>query len=134
MRRGLVLAVVASCALTAGWLLADEPRADTKPPTEKEVKELMQKTHKGKDAPLARMDAELKKDAPNWDQVAKDTKAFADMADVLKRRSSYPSPAAYISSTAALEKATKEKDRAAAGKAFVGLTQSCGGCHYRVPK
>ncbi|HJZ56185.1 MAG TPA: hypothetical protein VKE74_14560 [Gemmataceae bacterium] len=135
MRRGLVLAVVAPFALTAGWLAADEPKADKKPPTEKEVKELMQKTHKGKDAPLARVEVELKKDAPEWDQVAKDAKAFTDMGDVLKRRPAYPSPAKYVSSAAELEKAAKDKDRAAAGKAFVGLNQSCTSCHcYYVPK
>src|SRR5947209_11954027 len=126
MRRGTMLAA-AAVALAAGWALADEP---ARKPTDKEIKEQMVRTHKGKDAPLARAGAELKKDAPDWDQLAKDAKAFADMGEALKGRSAYTSPAKYVASAGAFEKAVKEKDRTAASTAYTGLTKSCTSCHY----
>ena len=73
----------------------------------------------------------MKKDAPDWDQLAKDAKAFTEMAEALKTGASpYASPEKYVASSAELAKAAKDKDYKAAAAAFAGLTKSCAACHY----
>jgi hypothetical protein len=100
-------------------------------PLKEQVKELMAKLHKGDKAPLARARAELDKEKPDWDQLAKDAKAFGEMSELLKKNTEgYRSPEKYISSVAALAKAARDKDHKAATAAFAGLSQSCVSCHF----
>jgi hypothetical protein len=111
----------------------DEKKDDKVParPAKEQVKEMMTKLHKGDKAPLARTRAELDKDKPDWDQLAKDAKAFGEMSELLKKnREGYRSPEKYISSVAALAKAAQDKDHKAAATAFAGLSQSCVSCHF----
>jgi cytochrome c556 len=103
---------------------------DTKP-SKDVVKDLMTKAHKGEKSPLARTGAELKKESPDWEQLTKDVKAFADMGAALKtaKLNYYGDPKKYIASADEMTKAVKDKDRKAARTAFAGLVQSCSACH-----
>ena len=121
--------VLALTLFAATALAADEPKKDAKL-TKKEIGKLMKDAHKGEKSPHARTEAELKKDAPDWEQVTKDAKAFAAMGDALAAANlPYVSPEKYISSTKALGKAAGAKDKSAAAEAFTGLTKSCVACH-----
>src|SRR5262245_52474961 len=94
---GLVF-VVAALLATAG-LTAEEPKKDEKAPkraTREQLTEMMTKAHKGEKSPLVRTGAELKKDKPDWEQVAKDAKVFIEMGDVLKVSVDYTNPKGYI--------------------------------------
>jgi hypothetical protein len=123
----LALALFGAAALA----LADEPKKDAKALTKKDIGKLMKQTHKGDLSPHARTVAELKKDAPDWEQLAKDAKAFAAMSEAFKGvRFDYTSPEKYIESTTALTKATGAKDKKAAHEAFTALTKSCTACHF----
>ena len=124
---------VLALALFGGVVLADEPKKEL---TKKDIGKLMKDAHHGDKSPQARVAAELKKNAPDWAQLTKDTKAFADMGVAFKNvRLDYVSPKTYIDSAAALTKATGDKDKKAATEAFAGLNKSCFACHnYGAPK
>jgi hypothetical protein len=131
----LALALFGAAALVAGSLAADEPKKDEKKDakalTKKEVGKLMKDTHHGDKSPHVRTVAELKKDAPDWVQLAKDAKAFGAMGDAFKGvQLGYSSPEGYIKSSTAFTKATGDKDKKAATEAFTGLTKSCAACHF----
>ena len=134
MRRYVVaLALFGAAVLASNALTADEPKKDDKKDEKtarKEFSKLMKDTHRGDKSPHARIVAELKKDTPDWEQLAKDAKAFTYMGAAFKGvRLDYVSPAGYIKSAAELTKATGEKDKKAASEAFLGLTKTCGACH-----
>jgi endonuclease III len=130
MRRTvLVLSFFTAAALAANGLTADEPKKEAKAPTKMDLGKMMKDAHRGEKSPHVRTAAELKKDAPDWEQIAKDAKAFTEMGATLKSAGLYTSPEKYISSTAALTKAAGEKDKKAATEAFTGLTKSCVACH-----
>jgi cytochrome c556 len=124
-------ALAGAAAVAACGLAADAPKPERV--TVKEIKELMGKTHKGEKSPFARTGAELKKETPDWEQVAKDAKAFAEMGEVLKSGGLYTDPSKYIAGAAELTKAAKDKDSKAATAAFAGLSKSCSACHYGGP-
>jgi len=126
MRR---IALALSLFVTAA-LAADEPQKPANAPTKADIGKMMKETHKGEKAPYTRTGAELKKDAPDWDRLAKDAKTFAEMAAALKTAGLYKPTDKYVSSSAALTKAIDAKDKTAAAGAFTGLTMSCGSCHY----
>jgi hypothetical protein len=129
----MALALFGAAVLAAGALVADEKKADDKDAklTKKDLAKLMKDTHRGEKAPYTRVEAELKKDSPDWDVMMKETKAFTEMSAAFKKAElAYTSPAKYIKSAESLTKATADKDKKAATEAFTGLTQSCGSCHY----
>ena len=138
MRRVVTAAALFGAALVAaGALTADEPKKETpkkdKMTVRQDIGKLMKATHKGEKSPHVRVEAELKKDAPNWDQVAKDAKAFDEMGKEFKNLASfypYVSPVGYVKSAEALGKAAGDKDRKAATEAFTGLSKSCSACHF----
>ncbi len=126
-------ALFGAALLAASGRTADEPKKPEAKLTNKEVGKMMKDAHHGAKSPHARTAAELKKDAPDWEQVAKDVKAFAAMGEVLKTNNTagrYSSPEKYNASTAALGKAAGDKDKKAATEAFTGLTKSCTVCHF----
>jgi hypothetical protein len=116
----------------------DAPKPEEKAPkkvTKEEVKAQMIAAHRGEKSPLARTEAELKKDAPNWEQLGKDAKEFAKMAELLKMAPpAYTDATKYITSTADFEKAATGKDTQKAVAALMGLRKSCSACHYGIPK
>lgn len=127
----LAIALFGMAVLTTNALSAAEPKKEGKRPTSKEIGKLMADIHRGEKSSYSRVNAELKKDAPDWDVIAKETKSFAEMSAAFKKAPlGYTSPAKYISSAESLAKAASEKDKKAAANAFVGLTNSCNSCHY----
>src|SRR5688500_5032213 len=99
-RNGMIagVALVAAALFAAGGLTADEPKKDDKAPkraTKEQLHEMMKKLHKGEKAPLARVAAEVKKDSPDWEQLAKDAKGFTEMGDMLKGNVGYTDPTRY---------------------------------------
>lgn len=139
MRRNWIASCVTAAALLAvTGLAAEEPKKDGKAPAKgpkEKVHEMMIAAHRGEKSPLARTKAELKKNSPDWEQLAKDAKAFAEMGEALKTGASpYTNPEGYIGASAALGKAIGDKDAKASGEAFGKLGKSCNACHYGVPK
>ncbi len=127
------VALFGAAMLATSALTADEPKKDEKKDAKaarKEFSALMKGTHRGEKSPHTRIVMELKKEAPDWDQLAKDAKAFEDVGKAFKNVDlGYASPEKYIKGTAALTKAVGAKDKKAANEAFIGLTNSCGACH-----
>ena len=150
MRRVLLtFALFGAAALAVNGLAAEDKRPDAakdrdaKKLTIKEIGRLMKDTHHGAKTPDARTVAELKNESPDWEQLAKDAKAFTAMGEVLKAnapfgpsalRNDILSPTKYVASAAALTKAAGAKDKKAATAAFTALTKSCAACHcYDLP-
>ena len=135
MRRvAFAAALMGAAVLAAGGPAADGPKAAGEGAeaelTAKEFGKLMRDAHRGEKSPHARVEAELKKDVPDWERVAADAKAFTAMAGAFKRvELGYTSPAKYDAAAAALAKAAGAKDKAAAAAAFGGLQKSCSACH-----
>src|SRR5262245_31953931 len=137
MRRVVMaIALFSAAMLVASTLPAEEPKKDEKKPDEetvrKDIAKLMKATHRGEKSPHVRVEAELKKDSPNWEQVVKDAKAFDEMGKAFKNLGiyyPYTSPASYVKNVAALSKAASEKAKKAATEAFAGLNKSCFVCH-----
>lgn len=120
-------------ALFGAALLAATGAEPTKPEpklSKKDIARMMKEAHTGAKSPHGRTLDELAKEQPNWEQVAKDAKAFVAMADAFKRTDlGYNSPVKYADGAAALAKAAGDKDKTAAAEAFGGLTKSCSACH-----
>ncbi|MBY0457257.1 MAG: hypothetical protein K2V38_07970 [Gemmataceae bacterium] len=134
MRRLLTAVGLFAAAVLAARAAADEPKKDEVRLTKKELAKLMADAHRGDKSPHARVGAELKKDAPDWEQLGKDAKAFGAMAEAFKKvELGYSSPAGYASGASALAKATADKDKKAAAEAFVSLKKACSACHYGLP-
>ncbi len=130
--------VLALTLFTAAALTAEEPKKDEKADAKAAIKnlgKLMKAVHQGEKSPHVRTEAELKKDAPDWEQITKDVKAFAAMGEALKAFGPYQhaynlAELGYINTATALSKAAGDKDKQAATKAFTGLTKSCAKCHF----
>ena len=108
-----------------------------------QLHETMKRVHDGKDSPLWTTRMELKKDAPNWELLTKNAKAFAEMAEVIRpaletmtytSRSRYWYSMRYIDDTEALGKAIQMEDKQAATVALGHTMNSCGNCHLRQPR
>lgn len=130
----IALALFGAAALAANSLTAEEKKPDEKKDeklAKKDLAKLMSDIHRGEKAAYTRVKAELQKDEPNWEVVAKESKSFTQMSEGFKKAElNYTSPAKYIENEKALNKAATDKDKKAANAAFTGLTQSCGACHY----
>ena len=115
MRRYVVaLALFGAAVLASSTLTAEEPKKDEKKDAKtlrrRTFGKLMKETHRGDKSPHARIVAELKKDAPDWEQLAKDAKAFAAMGEAFKGvRLDYSSPAGYIESTHSLHEGDRRE-------------------------
>jgi hypothetical protein len=129
--------VFAAAALLAAGVAAGEPAKGEPAPKRLETKELaamMTRVHKGEKAAFTRAAAELKKDKPDWDQLAKDAKEFVGMGATLKVSANpYTNPQGYIAAAGDLAKAVGAKDAKAAAGAFAALGKSCSACHYGNP-
>jgi hypothetical protein len=132
MSWAVACALVSAGAVAACGIYPDTP---VKKVTREQVKEMMTQVHKGEKSPLARTRAEVQKEAPDWEALAKDARSFTSMGELLKIGASpYTSPKIYIDGAAALTKAVKDKDQKAASTAFTKLSLSCVACHgYRDP-
>jgi len=119
----LAFAVVLSCTLglsTAGDKGKKEPT----------IQDLMLQSHKGKDSPLAKVDEQLRADAPSWDEIQKNARPLVDLGKRLEGYSDrYTSGKAYAGSAKALGTAVEKRDMEAAVKAFKSLKSTCASCH-----
>ena len=119
--------VVILAMFGAAAFAADEPK---KALTKKEVGKMMKDVHKGAKSPHVNVDAELKKDEPDWDVIAKGAKSFNEMSAAFARVDlGYSSPAKYNAAAKALTKAAGDKDKKAATEAVASMNKSCSSCH-----
>ena len=122
-----LLSVVALTSSPAG-------AQDDETPT---IEKIMEKLHKGSKAPLKTVQAELKRDSPNWSKVEVDAKIIEKFGAYLPRtkapkgdQASYEKLAkAYAKNAKALEHAAGEMDLARAREATKKLGTSCKACH-----
>jgi len=130
-----LLSWAVACALVSAGAVAAcglYPETPVKKATKEQVKEMMTQVHKGEKSALARTRAEVQKESPDWEALAKDARSFTAMGEMLVTGVSpypYTSPKSYIDSAAALTKATQDKDQKGAATAFTKLSQSCVACH-----
>lgn len=120
--------IIVGLSVVGIGLAISQTHADKK--NEPNVKQLMQKAHKGKSSPLAIVQAQVKLDRPDWTLVSNNAKPLLELAMAIKDNQSYTSnPAPYVRSVKALMAAAKSKNIAKARLASAGLSKSCAGCH-----
>jgi cytochrome c556 len=122
-----VVALVAGAGAGAG-AGADDPPS---------IKDVMDKLHKGANAPLAKLKAALKSDAPDWKSVQDLTKDFVVFGAALGKndpprgdKAAYDKLAnAYYENAKSLDDAAKAEDTAKAKAALNKIGASCKACH-----
>jgi cytochrome c556 len=118
---------VAGLALLAGIAMAAEPT----------IKEIMTKAHKGSKSLLGDMNAELKEDEPDWNDIQKDSKELVELGTSLGKnkppkgeQSSWEQLTKnYLTNAKELDTAAQGKNKAAAKMALGKLQGSCKDCH-----
>jgi cytochrome c556 len=118
---------VAGLALLAGIAWAADPT----------IKEIMTKAHKGPKSLLGDMNAELKEDEPDWNDIQKDSKELVELGIALGKnkppmgeQSSWDRLTKnYQANTKSLETAAQGKDKATTKSALSKLQGSCKECH-----
>jgi mono/diheme cytochrome c family protein len=101
------------------------------------IKDVMDKLHKGANAPLAKLKTALKSDSPDWKNVQDLTKDFVNFGAALAKnepprgeKADFDKLAnAYLSNAKALDEAAKAEDKAKAKAALDRITASCKTCH-----
>ena len=127
---------ICTLVLANSLLFSGETEEEKKPSKEPvaaekvDVKKLMQAAHKGKDAPLTLIRAEVKKESPDWKLIASKTAPLVKLSGEIKDNVSYTSrPGPYVAGVKALKAATAKEDTAKARLAVDALMKSCAGCH-----
>lgn len=123
---------LAAVVLAAGAGARAEDKKDEKLPS---IKTIMVQGHKGSDAFLGKIGAEVK--GEKWEDATTHAKAMAVFGEALGKNKPKKGDAesweklskAYNENTKALLKATEAKDADAAGKALKALGGSCKECH-----
>jgi cytochrome c556 len=123
-----VLAVIVAAALASG----DAGAEDT--PT---IKALMGKLHKGANAPVGALKAELKSDSPDWAKVESNSKNLLVLSAALDKNdppkgeaSSYKALAGkYYTNAKDLDAAVQKHDAKSAQGALSKINASCKECH-----
>jgi cytochrome c556 len=101
------------------------------------IKEIMAKLNKGKTALCPTLGSELKAEAPDWAEVQKHTREFAQLAEALGKneppkgsKTSWETlTKAYAGSARDLDTAAQRKDRRAALDAHKKVAGACRACH-----
>jgi cytochrome c556 len=125
-----VAALLSAVALASSRAGAD----DEKTPT---IKEVMRKLHKGANAPLGKLKAQLKEKSPPWKAVQDEAKDFVTLGGALSKndpprgdKEAYKKLAdAYFDNAKALDDAAQKEDATAAQGAFRKISGSCAACH-----
>ena len=125
--------VMSLCLLLLTSAVLARPEAD-KTPT---IKDVMNKLHKGANAPLAKLKTELKAESPDWKAIQDKTKDFVVFGAALGKndppkgdKESWKKLAeSYLADSKALDKAAKAEDKKAAQEAQGKLAVSCKDCH-----
>jgi hypothetical protein len=128
--------LIATALLSLGLWLSRIDAQDTKPPT---IKEVMKKINYRDAALCPLVGRALKADQPSWDEVQRQTRQLAQLADALalndpprgEKASWQQLTKAYIASAHELDQAAQRQDRAAALAAHARLANpaGCNGCH-----
>ena len=126
-RLACVASVLAVLVMAAG---ADDSETQT-------AKQLMNKLHKGANAPLTRLKTALKSDAPDWKQVQDASKELVVLGAGLPQtepakgdRANFQKLAtAYYDDARSLDDAAKNENKALAQAALGKLGASCKACH-----
>jgi len=108
--------------------------SDDKTPT---IEEVMQKLHKGANAPIAKLKTSLKASSPSWKSIQKLTKTYSTLAAAMPKneapkgdQAAYKKLAdAFASNAKTLDNAAQDEDQAAAKAAFAKIGASCKACH-----
>lgn len=132
MKRLTIVAVAVAVLGTSSMcaVLAD----DTKTPT---IKEVMDKLHKGANAPLATVGRGLKADTPDWPKLQKETKNFVILGAALAKntpprggKESWEKLALnYFNNAKALDDAVQKENKDDAEAAYAKIRGSCMACH-----
>jgi cytochrome c556 len=130
MAAGIVLALVIVGSLMTNPADAQKDRTPT-------VKEIMGKLHKGANAPLTTIRADLQMNPPDWKEIQQAAKDFVTFGEALTKnnppkgdKKSWDKFAAqYVENAKALDKAAQGKDQKAALAAHTRLNDSCKSCH-----
>jgi hypothetical protein len=120
------LLVLVAATLAAGF--------DDETPT---IKDVMQKLHRGKSSPLAKLKTALKSDSPDWKAIQKTTKEFEKFGAALPKndppkgsKAAYTKLAdRYYASAKALNEAALKEEKAEAQAALTKISTSCAACH-----
>jgi hypothetical protein len=125
---------VLGLALLVGLTVVASRAEDDKSPS---IKEIMTKAHKGGDSLLQKLGKELKADAPQWDDIEKQTKELVDLGTALAKnkpprgtQESWDKQTRdYLSNAQDLAAAAAKKDKATALADLKKLQGSCMECH-----
>jgi cytochrome c556 len=101
------------------------------------IKTVMEKLHKGKNAPLKSVQTALKSDSPDWEEIQKQAKLFKKYGDALPKndppkgkKEAYAKLAkAYASNAKSLEEAAEKENLKGTRDAFKKISGSCAACH-----
>jgi cytochrome c556 len=134
--RSFLCAAGACCVLLAAGLATGRAGTsrDDETPT---IKKIMDELHKGAKSPLSTMKTALKAASPDWDEISKQAKLFAEYGESLPKndppkgdKESYEKLAkAYASNAKALKKSAEDSDLKGARSAFNKISTSCMACH-----
>jgi cytochrome c556 len=122
-----VASTLATIALLAGAATQDSAT----------IKDVMDKLHKGKTAPLAKLKTALKAESPDWSKVQELTKDFVKFGAFLEKndpprgeKADFEKLAkAYHTNAKALDDAAKSEDKDKAQAALSKIGASCKTCH-----
>ncbi len=101
------------------------------------IKEVMDKLHKGGNAPLAKLKTALKAESPDWTEVQGLTKDFVKFGALLEKndpprgeKADFEKLAkAYYKNAKALDDSAKAEDKGKAQSALNKIGASCKSCH-----
>jgi cytochrome c556 len=122
-----VTSTLVTMALMAGARTDDTPS----------IKDVMDKLHKGANAPLAKLKTALKAESPDWKAVQEYTKDFVTFGAALAKNDPPRGEKAdfeklakgYFKNAKALDDAAKAEDKAKAQAALTKIGASCKVCH-----
>jgi cytochrome c556 len=127
--RSVAWIVVMGIVLGIGTVLAEE-----KVPT---IKEIMDKLHKGANPPIILIKRNLQSADPDWEEIQKQTKDFAEMVAALEKNDPPKGDKGswtrltrqYIANAKAMDAAAQKMDKRETLKAQAKLAGSCTTCH-----
>lgn len=125
----------ALAVLGAGALLVGPAGAEADAPLTN--KQIMEKLNKGPKSLCPVLGKELKEASPPWDEIQKQSKEVAELAEAMAKNKPSKGEAAswekltkaYAGDAKALEAAAEKKDKSAAVAAHGKLVMSCKACH-----
>ena len=131
MRVALAGSVIFACL---GLCLIATVSADGHGRGDERVEELMERTHEGRRSPYGQLKRMMGGEQADWAAVERAVAGFEPMCRALaesKVDDIRGSADGYLDAVKELRQAVGRRDEAGARKAFTGLTESCGDCHFK---